>query len=96
MPQQAIDAAEHFGRRPAGEGQQQDPARLDAAGDQPGHPLHQRGGLARAGAGDDQQRPVVMGGGLALLRIQPGQHGLDGRGGGHALHYPRFAAVSQG
>ena len=63
--------AEHLGGRPAGEGQQQDAARIDAAGDQPGHAMHQRGGLAGAGPGHDQQRPVAVRGRLALLRVQP-------------------------
>ena len=70
-------------RGPAGEGQQQDAARVDALGDQPGHAVDQRGGLARAGPGDDQQRPVAVLGGLALLGIEPGEDGLDARGAAH-------------
>ena len=75
--EQVLGPAEHLGGRPAGERQQQDAAGIDALGDQPGHAMHQRGGLAGAGPGHDQQRPFAVGGRLALLRIQTGQQFVD-------------------
>ena len=52
----ALDAAAHFGRRPARKGHQQDAARIGAADDQMGDAMRQRVGLARTRSGDDQQR----------------------------------------
>ena len=48
---------EHLLGGPAGEGQEQDRARIDADLHQMGHPEDQRARLAGPGAGDDQERP---------------------------------------
>ena len=74
----ALDAALHLGRGPAGEGQQQDAAGIGAVDDQVGDAVGERVGLARAGAGDDQQRAGDVGAlardavldGAPLLRIE--------------------------
>ena len=52
----ALDAAGHFGCRPARKGHQQDAARIGAVDDQMADAMRKRIGLARAGAGNDQQR----------------------------------------
>ena len=62
---------------PAGEGEQQDPAGIDAGGDQVGHAVGEGVGLAGAGAGDDEQRAGVREGGrLPLLRVELGEVGV--------------------
>ena len=81
--EEVLRPAEHIGRRPAGERQEQNAARIDALGDQPGHAMDQGGGLAGAGAGHDQQRPFAMRGRRPLLRIQLGQQFIDGYGAAH-------------
>ncbi len=70
LPQQRIGPAEHFGGGPPRESQKQDSAGIPAVGNQPGHAMHQRGGLAGARAGHDQKRSVAVGGGFELLGIQ--------------------------
>jgi hypothetical protein len=84
LSRHALDPACHLGRGPAREGQEHDPARIDAVDDEVPHAVRQRAGLARAGAGDDQQRPgcgerrPAVFHGAALLRIELGE-----MGGGH-------------
>ena len=85
MAKHVLHAAQHFGRRPPGERQQQDAARIDTAGDQPGDAMHERGRLAGAGAGHDQQRRVAVRGGLPLLGIQLLQKIFDRKGLRHAV-----------
>ncbi len=48
-------AAHRFGCSPS-EGEQQDPPRIGAMGDQLRDPMSQGGGFARAGTSDDQKR----------------------------------------
>ena len=64
--------AEHLGRRPPGEGEQQDPVRGHAPLQQPGHPGGQRGRLAGPGPREHQQRsPVVLDGDpLFLVQLE--------------------------
>ena len=50
------DASAHLGRRPPGEGHQENPARIDAVDDQMRHPMRQGVGLAGSRPGDDQER----------------------------------------
>ena len=76
----------HLGRGPAGEGQEQDPTRVDSLEHEVGHAVRERVGLAGARAGDDQQGPATgqslaadLGGG-ALARVQGGQLGQRGVG----------------
>jgi hypothetical protein len=52
----ALDAAAHFGRGPAGKGHQQGAARIGAADDQMGDSMRQRVRLAGTRSRDDQQR----------------------------------------
>ena len=52
----ALDAAGHLAGGAAGEGHQQDAARIGAVDHQMGDAMGEGVGLARAGAGDDQQR----------------------------------------
>ena len=51
-----LDPARHLGRRPAGEGHQQNAARIGAVDDQMRDPMRQGVGLAGSRAGDDQER----------------------------------------
>lgn len=76
------DAAGHFERGAAREGQQQDTARIGALDHQIGDPVRQRAGLAGAGPRDHQQRAGRRGGtvgavfdGFALRVIELGQPG---------------------
>ena len=70
----ALRAARHLSGGVAGKGEQQDPARIGAAGNQIRHAMRQRIGLARAGASDDQQRTGFIGhtmrDGAPLVRIE--------------------------
>ena len=59
LREDAAHAPAHLVRRAAREGQQQDAPGVGAGGDQAGHAVRERAGLARAGAGDHQQRPGV-------------------------------------
>ena len=78
-----LHAARHFGRRAAGEGQEQDAAGIGAGKNEVRDAMRQRVGLAGAGAGDDEERAGFFGTASArsmddsrtLLRIeflQPG------------------------
>ena len=51
-----LDPARHLGRSPAGEGQQEDAARIGAVDDQMGDAVGEGIGLARSRSGDDQER----------------------------------------
>jgi len=64
------DPGEDVVGRPAGEGEQQDPAGLHPLTAQPGRPRHQRPGLARPGSGQHEQRPLAMRRRAALLGVQ--------------------------
>lgn len=70
-PEQLLDAVAHLRRRLVGEGHRQDAVGrgvLDL--DQPGDPVHQHAGLARAGAGEDQLAAQRRGHGLALRVVE--------------------------
>lgn len=81
LPRDALDPPCRLRGGPAREGEQQDPARIDAVDDEMGDAVGQRVGLARSGPGDDQKRPAdrplpgdnSMLAGTPLLRIQPGR-----------------------
>ena len=75
LGQQRVDAPQHLGGGAAREREQQDAPRVGAAGDEVRDAVHQRGGLAGAGAGDDEQRPVAVRGGGELLGIEVVEHG---------------------
>ena len=51
-----LDASAHLGRRPPGEGHQENPSRIDAVDDQMGDPVRQGIGLAGSRPGYDQER----------------------------------------
>ena len=85
-PTMRFDAPGHLRRGAAGEGQQQDAARIGALDHEVGDAVRQRVGLARAGAGDDQQRaavgavePVPRRG--ALLGVEAREEAVDAGGG---------------
>ena len=67
---QLLHPAQHLLRRAPGESQQQDRSGRHAALDQPGDPINQRAGLARARSGDHQQRALAMPDGFELRRVQ--------------------------
>ena len=75
-----LDPALHLGRRPAGEGQQQDPLGRHALADQKGDPMGQGIGFTRACAGDDEKgrRVVRPGAGPAIAQAMPGGPPLCG------------------
>jgi len=84
-----LRASRHLHCRPAREREQQQPLGRHTAQQQVGHPVGERGGLARARSGDDEQRPgahatgrrrLTEGRGLALRGVQSrvdvvGRHG---------------------
>ena len=61
----------HRRRRPAGEGQQHDPLRLDPGLEQARHPRGQHARLARARTGDHDQRTSAVQHRLELRLVQP-------------------------
>ena len=75
-PRSRSTRRKHLGRRPPREGQKQNAAGVDAAGDKDRHAVHQRGRFARSGAGDNQQWPATMSDRNPLLVIQVGQNGF--------------------
>ena len=75
--QDAIDAAQQFGRSAAGERQQQYPFGIDAGGNEIGHPMRERCRLAGSRTGDNQQRRVAVRGRGALLLVEIGENGID-------------------
>ncbi len=77
--QDAFDPPQHLGGRAAGEGEQQDPPRVGAAGDAVRHPVGEGGRLARAGSGDDEQRLVAVLDRKALPVVQFGQDVVHGK-----------------
>jgi len=76
--EQERDALAHLLSGLVGERDGQDLAGPRALGvDQPGDPVGQHAGLARARAREDQQRPARVRDGLALGRVQPRQEVVD-------------------
>ena len=72
------DPLAHLVRGLVGEGDRQDLVRMRPAGrQQPGDPVGQGAGLARAGAGEDQQRALAEGDRLALRTVEAGEQALD-------------------
>ena len=76
--QQPLGASQHLGGRAPSEREQQDRARVDAAGDEDRHAMRERRGLAGPGAGDDKQRPVAVSGRAQLVRIEIAADEADG------------------
>ena len=79
-----FDSARHLRRGTPREGQQQDAARINSAGDQAANPVRQGAGLARPRAGNDQQRKKVavvdaVAGSGTLIGIETTQQQLDAR-----------------
>ena len=73
-------APAHLVRRLVGEGHGRNPPRLDSQLlHEPGDPVGDHPGLARAGAGDHELRPAVVGDRRQLFRVQAGAevHTLD-------------------
>ena len=71
LREQRIDAVAHLGRRLVGEGDGDDPRRIDTAlGDQPADAVGDDARLARARAGEHELRPVAVGDGGDLLRVE--------------------------
>ncbi len=70
-PESRVDAIAHLGRRLVGEGDGDDPRRIDAPLlDQPADAVGDHPRLAGAGAGEHELRPVAVGDGGDLLRIE--------------------------
>jgi hypothetical protein len=67
---EVVDAVEHLLGGLVGEGEQEDLARLDALGEEVGHAVGERAGLARAGAGEDEQGARRGGHGGELLVVE--------------------------
>jgi hypothetical protein len=69
----AFDAPAHLDRRAPGERQQQDAARVDAAGDQTSHSMRECVRLAGAGTGNDKERSTRV-----AVETMPGRGSLLG------------------
>ena len=67
--------AEHLGRGPAGEREQQDALGRHALVDEAGDAAREGPGLAGAGSGDHQKRAVAVQDGVALPVVEPGEPG---------------------
>ena len=86
---QPLDAADEFGRRPAGKGREHDPLRIGARKDERGDPVREHRRLAGARARDDEQRRRASG--IAdpmldrepLLEIELDRGVLANQGDGH-------------
>ena len=101
----ALDAARHLGRRPTGEGHQQDTAGVGAVDDQMRDAMGERVRLAGPGPGDDEKRsrgralllPRAMFDGPSLLGIEFLQIGQRRRlrigGWGRADHSTTFLVL---
>ena len=77
-PDQARDPLAHLVRGLVRERDREDLHRPRPVGrQQPGDPVGEHPGLARARAGEHQQRPLAVGDRLALRRVEPGQQPLD-------------------
>ena len=76
--EQQLDALAHLLRGLVGERDREDLARPGAFGShEPGDPVREHAGLARAGAGEDQQRALAVRDRLALRLVEPGEERVD-------------------
>ena len=74
---EVAEAAAHFGRRPGGEGDGQEPLRAVHAGVHPvGDPVRDGAGLAGAGAGEDAHGSLQGAGDLALFGVEAAEDAL--------------------
>ncbi len=82
--QRGVCAAEHLGRRPPCEREEEDAGRVHPPGDVVGHAVGERRGLTRAGPRDDEQRPFAVEHGLtlAVVELRPGLGTATGALGG--------------